>query len=45
MRLVAVDVRLVLPDPQLDGFGSEACVGLHRVFHLVGHRRDGAGVR
>ena len=41
----------MLPNPQLDGVGCEARVGLHRVVHLVGHRRtvddvgDGAGVR
>ena len=45
MRLLGFDVRLVLPDPHRDGFGSEAGVGLHRVVHLVVHRRDGAGVR
>ena len=51
MRPVLLDVFLMLPHSLLEGVGREACVGLHGIVRLIGHRRtvdniaDGAGVR
>ena len=51
MRPVLLDVFLMLPHSLLEVVGREACVGLHGIVRLIGHRRtvdniaDGAGVR
>ena len=51
MRPVLLDVLLMLPHSLLEGVRREACVGLHGIVRLIGHRRtvdniaDGAGVR